>query len=156
VFEVRTPIPVIKVQFGVGECVTDFFELQKSLVYTTLSIPLSSLKSPPGLPTPCPPNLNDVHIVFTVVTNSSNAPDGGTILFDNIRFEPVPASQQSARSFPLSTQTFVVVPLPFPSSGRVPFPPIRSSGISLPPTNRRSPYWRWSHEARLETLARPV
>ena len=122
VFEVRTPIPVIKVQFGVGECVTDFFELQKSLVYTTLSIPLSSLKPPPGLPTPCPPNLNDVHIVFTVVTNSSNAPDGGTILLDNVRFEPVPASQQSARSFPISTRTFGVVPLSFPSSDRVPFP----------------------------------
>jgi hypothetical protein len=60
--------------------------------------------------------------VLTAVTNSSNAPDGGTILFDNIRFEPVPASQQSARSFPLSTRTFGVVPLSLPSSDRVPFP----------------------------------
>ncbi|MGH8474890.1 MAG: hypothetical protein ACRER2_03820 [Methylococcales bacterium] len=45
------------------------------------------------------------------------------MLLDNIRFEPVPLRQPSVRSFPLSTQTFGVLPNQDKQPGRVPIPP---------------------------------
>jgi len=60
--------------------------------------------------------------LFTVVTNDVNAANGGTVLLDNIRFEPVPARQQDALSFPLANQTFGVIPLQNKDPGRVPIP----------------------------------
>jgi hypothetical protein len=122
VFDVRSP-GGMSVQFGVGGCVTNFLTLPPSSTYTTMIIPFTSLKPPPGSPTPCPPNLADVHLLFTVVTNDLNAPNGGTVLLDNVRFEPVPIRQQRALSFPLSTQTLGVIPLQSPTMGRVAIPP---------------------------------
>ncbi|MEE8585426.1 MAG: hypothetical protein V3T83_11290, partial [Acidobacteriota bacterium] len=52
-----------------------------------------------------------------------NAPDGGTVLLDNIRFEPVPAQHLAMPSFPLGTETFGVVPADDVIDGRVPVPP---------------------------------
>ncbi len=115
VFEVRSP-EGMKVQFGMGGCVTPFFDIPPSTFYATMTVPIDSLEPPQGLPNLCPPNLADVHLLFTVVTNGANAPNGGAVLLDNIRLE-------KALSFPLSTQTFGVVPLEEPDTGRVPFPP---------------------------------
>lgn len=112
VFDVRSP-DMATVQFGVGECVTLFQHISRN--WETVKIPLSSLVPPPGLPVSCPPALNNVHILFSVVTNSQYAPKGGTVLLDNIRFTPVPARATQTQegenmSLPLSNQTFGVVP----------------------------------------------
>jgi hypothetical protein len=116
VFEVCSPTG-LRLQLGAGERATNFFDIPPGCSsYTTMRISINSL-------TPFPPDLADLHVLFTVATNSLNAPHGGTVLLDNIRFEPVPTNRQSALSFPLSTQAFGVVPLQNPAPGRVPFPP---------------------------------
>lgn len=117
VFDVRSPIQGgVKVQFGVGGSVTNFIQISQSQIFTEMAIPLNSLVPPLT-------DLSDVHLLFSVATNDVNAPNGGTILLDNIRFEPVPTSLQTALSFPLGNQTFGVIPLPGKASGRVPIPP---------------------------------
>lgn len=113
VFDVRSP-GGIKVQFGVGGCTTNFITIPAGQTYKQMSIPLNSLG--------CQPDLTKVQLLFTVVTNDINAPNGGTVLLDNIRFEPVPTSRQTALGFPPSSQTFGVAPLQTPASGRVSFP----------------------------------
>ena len=69
-----------------------------------------------------PPNLGDVHVLFSMATNDVHAPLGGTLLIDNIRFEPVPNYRGSALGFPLANRIFGVVPRQNPDVGRVPFP----------------------------------
>lgn len=96
IVDVRSPDGAT-VQFGVGGCTTDFFTVPPT--WTTMTIALSSLKG-------CTLDLSSVHILFGVATNDIHAPHGGTVLLDNIRFDPVPANQQSALSFPISNQTF--------------------------------------------------
>jgi hypothetical protein len=119
VFDVRSPTG-LALQFGVGQCQTPFVTLPASATYTTTTIPLTT----PSLG--CTPDLSNVHVLFTVVTNAASAPTGGTVLLDNIRFVPVPLRQQSdpeALSFPLSNQTFGVVPIQCLGGGCVPVPP---------------------------------
>jgi len=114
-FDVRSP-GGITVQFGVGQCSTPFIEIPAGVTYTHMSFPLSSLTG-----SSCPPNLSDVHVLFTVVTNAWEAPNGGTVLLDNIQFTPVPSRTDQGfetSSLPLSTQTFGVVPQQAP-----PYPP---------------------------------
>lgn len=94
-FDARSP-DGIRVQFGVGGGVTDFFTVAKQ--WTPISIPLNSLR-----PTP---DFSKVHTLFSVSTNALNSPRGGTLLLDNIRLDPVPASQRSALAFPVSTESF--------------------------------------------------
>lgn len=112
VFAVRSPDGA-RVQFGVGGCVTSFMSLSQS--WTVKRIALDSLS--------CTPDLSDVHLLFTVVTNDANAPGGATVLLDDVRFEPVPDAQGDALSFPLGSETFGVIPLQEESLGRVPLPP---------------------------------
>jgi hypothetical protein len=81
-----------------------------------MSIALDSL-------TPVLTNLTDVHLLFAVATNDVHASNGGTMLLDNIHFEPVPIRQQAALGLPLSTQTFGVIPQQTPASDGVPMPP---------------------------------
>jgi hypothetical protein len=119
VFDLRSP-DMGSVQFGVGGCVAPNVNTNISQQWSTVTIPLSSLVSAPGTTTSCPPALDGVHILFTVVTNNANAPNGATVLLDNIQFTPAPSrSTQDGEtlSLPLSTQTFGVVPqteAPFP------------------------------------------
>jgi hypothetical protein len=119
VFDVRSPT-ASKFQFGVGRCVSNFVAVPTS--WTTMSIPLSSLQSPSSPPEPCPPALDQVHVLFTAVTDSGDAPNGGTVLLDNIHYDPTPTSHQFALGFPVGNQTFGVVPLQTASAGRVPIP----------------------------------
>ncbi|HXH37441.1 MAG TPA: hypothetical protein VNN08_02335 [Thermoanaerobaculia bacterium] len=115
VFEVRSPTPGgISVQFGVDTRTTAFMFIPQSASFQTITIPLSSF---------APDDFSNVHVLFTVVTNGTNAPNGGTLLLDNIRFTPAPTVRQSALGFPLATQTFGVVPVQNALSGRVPIPP---------------------------------
>ena len=124
VLDVRSPTPGgIWVQFGVGGSdsqpyakVTNYLYIPQSSTYQTLQIPLSTLHDP-FTGAISPPDLSDVHIVFSVATNNLYDPQGGTLLMDNVRFNPVPTSQASSLSFPLSTATFGVLPQsqpPFP------------------------------------------
>jgi hypothetical protein len=111
-FDVRSPNGAV-VQFGLGGCVTQFLSIGET--WTTMSIPIDTLFPPVGDPTaPCPPDLTSTHLLFTVVTNGAQSPNGGTVLLDNIQFTPVPARQATdaeALSLPLSNQSFGVVPL---------------------------------------------
>lgn len=107
-FDARSPQGV-RVQFGVDGGVTGFVTVPTS--WTTLTYRF-------GVDLPPLAHPDNVHQLFTVVTNVENAPSGGSILLDNIRFEPVPTAQQAALSLPLSTQTFGVVP-----ATAVPIPP---------------------------------
>jgi len=111
VFDVRSPAG-LTVQFGVNQCQLVSMTLPPSQTYTTLTLPLGS----------CGADLTNVHVLFTVGTS---APNGGIVLLDNIRFEPVPTWQLTnpeAFSFPISTQTFGVVPLEAESPGPITFP----------------------------------
>ena len=117
-FDVRSP-EGITAQFGVGGCVSDFMTLSPS--WKTLTIPLAALQSPPGTGSPCPPDISNTHLLFTVVTNDSHARAGGTVLLDNVQFLPVPNRQQNdlkALSLPVATETFGVV-----ANQRLPIPP---------------------------------
>ena len=52
-------------------------------------------------------DLANVHELFTIAVDAKNAPIGGIVIVDNIRFEPPPTNQQqSGLGLPLSTQTF--------------------------------------------------
>jgi len=124
IFDVRSPDGAT-IQVGVGGCNTAFLTIPAT--WTTMTIGLNALS--------CTPDLSNVHIVFAVGTNDMHAPRGGTVLFDNIRFDPVPTSQQAALGFPLGNQTFGVLP-----QQNVPIPPdqllrnlttIYESGLSL-------------------------
>jgi hypothetical protein len=115
--DVRSPDGA-QVQFGVGECTAPYTAPVPS-TWTTMSIAISSLS--------CQPTLSDVHILFGVATNSTNSPNGATVLLDNIQFTPVPARTTQAQegetlSLPFSNQAFGVVAQP--SS---PFPPDQSN-----------------------------
>ena len=68
-------------------------------------------------------DLSQVHFLFTIVSNDMNAPAGGSVLLDNIRFDSAPSSQQNALSFPLANQIFGVVPASDIVPGRVAIPP---------------------------------
>src|SRR6478672_3596579 len=119
VLDVRSPDRA-RVQFGVGGCVTPFATI--SATWRQMAISLASLRQPPGGGMPCPPDLRDVHLLLTVATNAINAPHGGTVLLDNVHFDPIAPAQGQRPSFPLSTETFGVQPLLEPVPGRVPFP----------------------------------
>jgi hypothetical protein len=87
--------------------VSCFYHLTKH--FSTITISLNTLRDPNTLAI-SPPDLGDVNVLFGVAINYTNAPLGGTVLLDNVRFEPVPVSQASVPSLPLDTQTFGVVP----------------------------------------------
>ena len=110
VLEARSPDSV-KVQFGVGGCVTNFYQLGP--LWNSYTISIEDLLPPPGPSNvTCPTDLSDTHILFTVATNGSMSPNGGTVLLDNIRFLPVPLRQFSdpkALSLPLGNETFGAV-----------------------------------------------
>jgi hypothetical protein len=110
-FDVRSPGGAV-VQFGVGGCVTGFYRIGPT--WQTLSIPLNALYPPPGGSTgPCPPDITNTNILFTITTNGGQQTAASTVLLDNIQFTPVPARQtegQQALSLPISTQTFGVIP----------------------------------------------
>jgi hypothetical protein len=113
-FDALSPTPGFRVQFEVNQHTTAFLSIPST--WTPMCFDLASL----GLTSS---NLEDVHYLFTIVSNDANAPSGGTVLLDNIRFEPVPTSQQTAISFPLANQVYGVVPVSSVRAGRIPIPP---------------------------------
>ncbi len=67
--------------------------------------------------------LQNVHYLFTVVTNDEHAASGGRVLLDRIRFEPVPTAHRNVLSFPLANRVFGVMPAVDVLPGRVKIPP---------------------------------
>jgi hypothetical protein len=106
-FDVRSPAGAM-VQFGVGQCVTEFMAV--SQMWTTRSFPLSALMAAPGTGAVCPPVLEQVHVLFTVATNWLASPNGATVLIDNVQFLPAPTSSQAALGFPRGNDSFGVLP----------------------------------------------
>jgi hypothetical protein len=112
-FDVRSPDGA-QVQFGVGECTAPYTAPLPS-TWTTMTIPISSLS--------CQPDLSNVHILFGVAVSDRSAPNGATVLLDNIQFTPVPAratqtQERETLSLPVSNQAFGVV-----AQSLSPFPP---------------------------------
>ncbi|MEZ5356255.1 MAG: hypothetical protein R2762_26775 [Bryobacteraceae bacterium] len=113
-FDALSPSPGLKVEFSVGQKRSPYVSFPDT--WTSTCLQFSSL----GL---APQDLVNVHFPFSVGTNAANAPTGGTVLLDNIRFEPVPTAQQSALSFPLANEPFGIVPAADKLPGRVEIPP---------------------------------
>jgi hypothetical protein len=109
-----SPSQNFQVQFGVGGHTGAFLTLSNQWTNTCLN--LSSL----GL---TQTDLANVHILFTIVSNDIHAGSGGTVLLDNIRFDPLPTIQTTALSFPLANKVFGVIPAADILNARVPIPP---------------------------------
>ncbi len=122
VFDARSPTGSA-FQFGVGNCVSPFIT-PPTTVWATFTIPMSSLTAAAGQAAVCPPALDQVHVLFTIATNGASTANGGTVLVDDVRFDPAPASRQTALGLPAANQTFGVVPLQTASADPgYPFPP---------------------------------
>ncbi len=120
VFDVRSP-DAAGFQFGVGGCTAPFMKLGHN--WRQITLPLRSLKQPFGGTSTCPPDIEQIHILFSVGTDGVHAPNGATVLLNDIQFLPVPKNRASAIGFPLANQTFGVVPLEIAAAGLFPFPP---------------------------------
>ncbi len=104
VFEIRTPTPGgVSVGIGVGAGKPTYLNLPQSSTFQEISLELNQLDfgSAPR---------DDVHNLFSVSMAADQGPGAGTVLLDNIRFEPVPASNANAIGFPNSFATVGVIP----------------------------------------------
>jgi fibronectin type 3 domain-containing protein len=103
-----------QVQYGVGKCLTGFSQPIPSS-WTTVTLTLG----PPDLS--CVPDLSHLNILFSVQTNDAYAPNGASVLVDDIQFTPVPARANQGGetlSLPIGTLTLGAVP-----QTTAPFPP---------------------------------
>lgn len=119
VFDVRNPTGnSIRFFFSVAGSQPLWIELPSSTNFGTVTIPIGWFSAV---------SLTNVHILFSISDSydlmTSGGSNGGTLLFDNIRFEPNPFSQTNALGLPLSYETFGVVPRTTPATGREPYPP---------------------------------
>ncbi len=119
VFDVRNPTGnPIRFFFSVAGSQPLWIELPSSTNFGTVTIPIGWFSAV---------SLTNVHILFSISASydlmASGGSNGGTLLFDNIRFEPNPFSQTNALGLPLSYETFGVVPRTAPAAGREPYPP---------------------------------
>jgi hypothetical protein len=110
-FDVRSPDGA-QISFGVGEC-TMPNSVPLPSTWTTMTIPIGSLTCPATLGIQHP-DMSDVHVLFSVAVNSEGAPNGATVLLDNIEFTPLPARAAQSQigeilSLPQSNQVFGVV-----------------------------------------------
>jgi len=120
-FYARSPDKA-SLQFGVGGCVSAFSKINSR--WTQISLRLDRLQAPLGAnPLPhCPPDINHVHILFSIGVDDLHGKNGATVLLDDIQFTPVPVHRASVLSFPIGTQTFGVVPLQMADPPPIPFP----------------------------------
>ncbi len=113
-FDAMSPTPASKVQFAVGGRTTSFLAIPST--WTPLCFDLGALGASSAI-------LSEVHLLFAIATNDTNAPGGVTVLLDNVRFEPVPDQQQLAVSFPIANGVLGVLPAADVLPGRVAIPP---------------------------------
>jgi hypothetical protein len=85
---------------------------------TNVSIPPSASFETYAVPFQNPGALGQVDTLFTVEANDTITPSGGTVLLDNIRYNPVPVRQATELSLPLGNATFGSL-----ISSSPPFPP---------------------------------
>lgn len=109
VLEARSPDGLM-VRFGTAGATTAPISLTST--WTEYHFALGPLVSPAALA--------DAHILFTVETNDIMAPAGGTVLIDDVRFEPVPTAERSTPGLPVGTESFGVLPTDSELPGRVP------------------------------------
>jgi hypothetical protein len=115
-FDVRAPTMSgpLQVRYEVAGSTTSFVAVPQGAGFSSFCIDL--INSPPS--SGCvalsePPNLAGVNTLLTIVTDAAHASQGGTLLLDNIRFEPVPIDplqDQPRHSLPLGNATHGVVP----------------------------------------------
>jgi Bacterial Ig domain len=133
VFDAISPSGGIQVQFSVNGVPLQFSVNGGSALFSyggipqqwsTIAINLSSL----GLN-----SLTGVHLLLGIASSDVNAPNGGTILLDNIRFLPVPTNQATVLGLPLANQVFGVNHVQNSLAGSIPIPPdqINSSLATL-------------------------
>lgn len=103
----------MRVQFGFGGSTAAFQTLSPQWTHITITPAQQSAFT----------DLQHTAILFTIVTNAANAPKGGTVLVDNIRFDPTPTVQTQALGFPVAYKTYGVVPVTADLSGPIPIPP---------------------------------
>lgn len=103
----------MKVQFGFGGSTGAFQTLSPQWTHITITLAQQSAFT----------DLQHTAILFTIVTNAANAPGGGTVLVDNIRFDPTPTQQTQTLGFPVGYRTYGVVPVRADLSGPIPIPP---------------------------------
>lgn len=103
----------LRVQFGFGGSTAPFRSLTTQ--WSRITINLSDQTAIV--------NPERTSILFTIVTNAANARQGGIVLLDNIRFEPVPATQMVTLGFPPGFKTYGVVPVRSDLPGPIPVPP---------------------------------
>lgn len=122
VFRYRSPTG-INVRFGINTgaatAQTPFQRLPASRSWSEMRIPIAELR-------PALTDLRNVHIPFFVVTNGDpveGSPEGGTLLLDDIRIEPVPSGRATMAALPPAFRTCGVIPAPDALPGRVPIPP---------------------------------
>lgn len=101
----------IQVQFSFNGAALAYQPIPQQ--WTTITIPLSSFGT----------SLTGVHLLFGIASNDANAPNGGTVLLDNIRFTPVPTSETTALGLPLANQVFGIEHVANALAGNIPIPP---------------------------------
>lgn len=111
--DARSPVPGgVDVYFSVsGRNTNRFAPIHLDQNWRTIEINLSTLRNP-DTNVVQPPNLANVNELFAVVMTHDIAPNGGTVLLDNVRFDPLPTDPLSGErlSFPVGSETFGVVP----------------------------------------------
>lgn len=116
VFHYRSPTG-IRVQFGFAGGTTAMINIDRSRQWREMRIPLATGFS--GVTE----TISDVHLLMTIVTNGENAPSGGTLLLDQVRFEPTPIAFASTPAFPRANVVCGVIPAHTVQAGRVAIPP---------------------------------
>ena len=114
VFDAVSPTGGIAVQLSVNGATSQYMTFTNN--WQTYTINLSSL-------TPATSSLSNVHLLFGVASNDLNAPNGGTVLLDNIHFLPVPTGQAAVPALPLANQVFGILHVPAALGTNIPIPP---------------------------------
>ena len=112
-FDIISPTGGISVQFSINGVTTPYVSIPQQ--WTSLTINLGSL----GLTG----NLSEVHLLFGIGSNDFYGRDGGTVLLDNIQFQPVPLAQTTTLGFPLANQVSGIIHVQNALPGSIPIPP---------------------------------
>lgn len=113
-FDAISPSGGINIQINVAQKASQYFYVPSQ--WTSFRVTFASLGITPS-------DLVSAHILFGVASNADNAPNGGTVLFDNIRFDPSPAAQASAIGFPMANQVYGILHVADKLPGSILIPP---------------------------------
>ena len=114
VLDVISPTGGINVQFSINGQTASYMTIPRQ--WTTITINLGSL----GL---SQSDLSAVNLLFGIASNEFNDRNGGTVLLDNIRFQPVPTTQSTSLGLPIGNQVFGILHVQNALMGSIPIPP---------------------------------